>query len=146
MGMPIEEAISIINFATGRNYRTRRHGDCLFISKTSNIDYPAISIIPATRLSYARSPCRAICWLRFDWTRISSAQCSKLMNQSQTWRKARFSTCERGCSFSPRLHLASMLEVDGWWDTPKKASASISLRPRSFKRPSINARGKLLCH
>ena len=145
MGMPIEEAISIIKFATGRNYRTRRHVDGLFFSKTSNIDYPAISIIPATRLSYARSPCRAIRWLSFDWMRISSAQCSKPMNQSQTWRKARFTTCERGFRFSPRRHIASMLEVDGWWDTPKKASASVSLRPRSPKRPSITARGKHRC-
>jgi hypothetical protein len=38
-----------------------------------------------------------------------------------------------------------MLEVDGWWDTPKKASASVSLRPRSPKRPSITARGKHRC-
>ena len=106
----------------------------------------AISIIPATLLSYARSACRAIRWLSFDWTRISSAQCSKPMNQSQTWRKARFSNCERGFRFSPRLHLASMLDVDGWWDTPKKASASISLPPRSLKRPSITARGKHRCH
>jgi len=45
MGMPIEESISIINFATGRNYRTRRHGDCPFFSKTSNIDYPCNSVV-----------------------------------------------------------------------------------------------------
>ena len=45
MGMQIEEAISIINFATGRNYRTRRHGDCLVFSKTSNIDYPCNPVV-----------------------------------------------------------------------------------------------------
>jgi len=45
MGMPIEEAISIINFANGRNYRTRRHGDCLVFSKTSNIDYPCNPVV-----------------------------------------------------------------------------------------------------
>jgi hypothetical protein len=45
IGMPIEEAISVINFATGRNYRTRRHGDCVVFSKTSNIDYPCNPVV-----------------------------------------------------------------------------------------------------
>lgn len=45
IGMPIEEAISIINAATGRNYRTRIHGDCVIFSKTSNVDYPCNPVV-----------------------------------------------------------------------------------------------------
>lgn len=40
MGMPIEDAIALINVATGRNYRVRQQGETLVFSKTSNIDYP----------------------------------------------------------------------------------------------------------
>lgn len=40
MGMPIEDAIALINVATGKNYRVRQQGETLVFSKTSNIDYP----------------------------------------------------------------------------------------------------------
>lgn len=40
LGMPIEDAIALINVATGNNYRVRQHGKTLVFSKTSNIDYP----------------------------------------------------------------------------------------------------------
>jgi hypothetical protein len=45
MGMPIEEANSIINAATGKNYRTRRQGDCVVLSWTSDIDYPCNPVV-----------------------------------------------------------------------------------------------------
>jgi hypothetical protein len=45
IGMPIEDAISLINFATGKNYRTRRHAGCVVFSKTSNIDYPCNPVV-----------------------------------------------------------------------------------------------------
>jgi len=40
MGMPIEDAVALINAATGKNFRVRQQGETQVFSKTSNIDYP----------------------------------------------------------------------------------------------------------
>jgi len=44
MGMPIEDAIALINVATGKNFRVRQQGETRVFSKTSNIDYPCNSV------------------------------------------------------------------------------------------------------